>query len=374
MSIGQWLRELGLQAYEQAFRDNGVDLDVLPRLTADDLKEIGVSAVGHRRKILDAIGELTAARPEAAGQKAPYRAERRHLTVMFCDLVGSTALSAALDPEDMQELLRVYHARVGDLASKHGGFVAKYMGDGALIYFGYPQAHEDDAERAVRAGLALVEGVSELTAVGAPLNARVGIATGLVVVGDLTGAGEAQERGIAGETPNLAARLQELAEAGAVVIADTTRRLVGDLFESSSLGPSSIKGFAEAVHAWRVIGEGNTESRFEALHGTRVTPLVGRDEELDLVLSRWRQAKQGGGHVALISGEPGIGKSRLVLALRERLQEEPKASLTYACSPHHTNSALFPSLRSSSGRLGLPRMIPGRPASTSLNPCCRKQR
>jgi class 3 adenylate cyclase/predicted ATPase len=342
LSIGQWLRELGLQGYEQAFRDNGVDLDVLPRLTADDLKEIGVSAVGHRRKILDAIGELAAARPEAAGQKAPDRAERRHLTVMFCDLVGSTALSATLDPEDMQELLRVYHARVGDLASKHGGYVAKYMGDGALIYFGYPQAHEDDAERAVRAGLALVEGVSELTAVGARLNARVGIATGLVVVGDLTGAGEAQERGIAGETPNLAARLQELAEAGAVVIADTTRRLVGDLFESSSLGPSSIKGFAEAVHAWRVIGEGKTESRFEALHGTRVTPLVGRDEEIDLVLSRWRQAKEGGGHVALISGEPGIGKSRLVLALRERLQEEPKASLTYACSPHHTNSALFP--------------------------------
>lgn len=342
MDIGQWLRGLGLQSYEQAFRDNGVDLDVLPLLTTDDLKEIGVSAVGHRRKILDAVGELMTARPQAAGHKAPDRAERRQLTVMFCDLVGSTALSASLDPEDMQELLQLYHTRVGDLAGKHGGFVAKYMGDGALIYFGYPHAHEDDAERAVRAGLALVAGVSQLTAHGDHLKARVGIATGLVVVGELLGVGEAQERAIAGETPNLAARLQELAEAGAVVIASNTRRLVGDLFELSPLAPSALKGFAEPVQAWRVIGEGKAESRFEALHGTRVTPIVGREEELDLVLSRWYQIKAGRGHVVLISGEPGIGKSRLVLALRERLQEESKASLSYACSPHHTNSALFP--------------------------------
>ena len=342
MDIGLWLRALGLQSYEQAFRDNGVDLDVLPRLTAADLKEIGVSAVGHRRKILDAVGDLTAARLEAADQKPPDRAERRQLTVMFCDLVGSTALSARLDPEDMQELLQVYHARVGDLVSKYGGFVAKYMGDGALIYFGYPQAHEDDAERAVYAGLTLVAGISELKVDGDSLNARVGIATGLVVVGDLLGVGEAQERGIAGETPNLAARLQELAEAGVVIIADNTRRLVGDLFELSPLAPCSLKGFAEPVGAWRVTGEGKAESRFEALHGTRVTGLVGREEELDLVLSRWRQTRAGGGHVALISGEPGIGKSRLVLALRERLQGESKTSLSYACSPHHVNSALFP--------------------------------
>lgn len=342
MDIGLWLRALGLQSYEQAFRDNGVDLDVLPRLTAADLKEIGVSAVGHRRKILDAVGELTAAGLEAAGQKPSHRAERRQLTVMFCDLVGSTALSARLDPEDMQELLQVYHARVGDLVSKYGGFVAKYMGDGALIYFGYPQAHEDDAERAVHAGLTLIAGISELKVDGDSLNARVGIATGLVVVGDLLGVGEAQERGIAGETPNLAARLQELAEAGAVIIADNTRRLVGNLFELSPLAPCSLKGFAEPVGAWRVTGEGKAESRFEALHGTRVTGLVGREEELDLVLSRWRQTRAGGGHVALISGEPGIGKSRLVLALRERLQGESKTSLSYACSPHHVNSALFP--------------------------------
>jgi class 3 adenylate cyclase len=234
LDIGQWLRDLGLQSYEQAFRDNGVDLDVLPRLTADDLKEIGVAAVGHRRKILDAVAALARAAPMANGPKAPDRAERRHLTVMFCDLVGSTALSARLDPEDMQELLLAYHARVGDVAGRHGGFVAKYLGDGALIYFGYPQAHEDDAERAVRAGLALVESVSELTAAGERLGARVGIATGLVVVGDLVGAGEAQERGIAGETPNLAARLQGLADPGAVVIADRTRRPRG------GIGPCAV--------------------------------------------------------------------------------------------------------------------------------------
>jgi len=343
LDIGRWLRDLGLQYYERAFRDNGVDLDVLRRLTAEDLKEIGVSAVGHRRKILDAVAELAASpRPEAAGSNIPQRAERRHLTVMFCDLVGSTALSTRLDPEDLQDLLRAYLARVGDVAGRHGGFVARYFGDGALIYFGYPQAHEDDAERAVRAGLTLVKGVSELTAAGERMSARVGIATGMVVVGDLVGTGEAQERGIAGETPNLAARLQGLAETGAVVIADTTRRLLGDLFELSALAPTSIKGFAQPVQAWRVIGEGKAESRFEALHGTRVTPLVGREEELDLVLSRWRQVKEGGGCVALISGEAGIGKSRLVLALRERLQGESKASLSYACSPHHANSALFP--------------------------------
>ena len=342
MDIRQWLRGLGLQSYEQLFCDNGVDLDVLRRLTAEDLKEIGVSAVGHRRKILHAVGELAATGSEAVDLKIPHRAERRHLTVMFCDLVGSTALSARFDPEDLQELLRAYFARVDDVAGSHGGFVAKYLGDGALIYFGYPQAHEDDAERAVRAALALVDGISELTVAGERLSAHVGIATGLVVIGDLVGVGEAQERGIAGETPNLAARLQGLAESRAVVIAETTRRILGDLFELSPLAPCSLKGFAEPVLAWRVIGEGRAESRFEALHGTRVTPLVGREEELDLVLSRWRQIKEGGGHVALISGEPGIGKSRLVLALRERLQGESKALLSYACSPHHANSALFP--------------------------------
>jgi class 3 adenylate cyclase/tetratricopeptide (TPR) repeat protein len=344
VDIGQWLRGLGLQSYEQAFRDNGIDFEVLPRLTADDLKEIGVLAVGHRRKILDAIGEVAQrASADHSSTEMPHHAERRQLTVMFCDLVASTGLSARLDPEDLQEVLRAYRSQVKDVVRGYGGYVAKYMGDGALVYFGYPQAHEDDAERAVRAGLELVKRIGKLnTAVGEPLNARIGIATGLVVVGDLIGSGESQERGIAGETPNLAARLQERGEAGAVVLSDATRRLLGDLFELTKLTPSVLKGFPEPVQAWRALGEGHAESRFAALHGTRLTPLVGRGEELELVLSRWRQAKEGGGQVTLISGEPGIGKSRLVLALRERLQDEPKAIVSYACSPHHVHSALFP--------------------------------
>jgi len=344
VDIGQWLRGLGLQSYEQAFRDNGIDFDVLPRLTADDLKEIGVLAVGHRRKILDAICELAARVPaDDSGTEMPHHAERRQLTVMFCDLVGSTALSARLDPEDLQEILRAYRLQVEDVVGGYGGYVARYMGDGALVYFGYPRAHEDDAERAVKAGLELVKSIGRLnTAKGEPLNARVGIATGLVVVGDLIGSGEAQQRGIAGETPNLAARLQERAEAGTVVLSGATRRLLGDLFELMKLAPSTLKGFPEPVQAWRALGEGHAESRFEALHGRELTPLVGRGEELELVLSRWRQAKEGGGQVALISGEPGIGKSRLVLALRERLQDEPMTTVSYACSPHHIHSALFP--------------------------------
>jgi class 3 adenylate cyclase/tetratricopeptide (TPR) repeat protein len=344
VDIGHWLRGLGLQSYEQAFRDNGIDFDVLPRLTADDLKEIGVLAVGHRRKILDAIKELAArASADVSGPEMPHHAERRQLTVMFCDLVGSTALSARLDPEDLQEILGSYRSQVEDVACGYGGYIAKYMGDGALLYFGYPQAHEDDAERAVRTGLALVKSIGQLTTAGGEsLNVRVGIATGLVVVGDLIGSGESQERGIAGETPNLAARLQERAEAGAVILSDGTRRLLGDLFELTKLTPSTLKGFTEPVQAWRVLGEGHAESRFEALHGTRLTPLVGRGEELELVTSRWRQAKEGGGQVVLISGEPGIGKSRLVLALRERLHDESKATVSYACSPHHVHSALFP--------------------------------
>ena len=274
----------------------------------------------------------------------PDHAERRQLTVTFCDLVGSTALSGRLDPEDLQELLSAYHALVKDVVRACDGYIAKFMGDGVLVYFGYPQAHEDDAERAVRAGLSLVKIIGQLDgSVGEPLNVRVEIATGLVVVGDLIGSGEAQERGIAGETRNLAARLQGLAEPGAVVIADGTRRLVGDLFELSALAPSALKGFAEPVRAWRVLGEGHAESRFQALHGARLTPLVGRREETrPRALALATGEGEGGGQVALISGEPGIGKSRLVLSLSERLRDEPTAIVSYACSPHHVHSALFP--------------------------------
>ncbi|HEV2547215.1 MAG TPA: AAA family ATPase [Stellaceae bacterium] len=268
-------------------------------------------------------------------------AERRQLTVMFCDLVGSTALSARLDPEDMREIIGAYHRCCAEQITKAGGFVAKYMGDGVLAYFGYPQAHEDDAERAVRAGLALVDAVGQLQA-SERLRVRVGIATGLVVVGDLVGSGEAQERGVVGETPNLAARLQALAEPDVVVIAASTRRLTRGLFEYADLGAVAAKGFAEPVRAWRVLGESAAESRFEALHPAPLTPLVGREEEIDLLRRHWQRAKSGAGQVVLLSGEPGIGKSRLTWVLRERLSDEPHTLLNYFCSPYHQTSALHP--------------------------------
>ena len=259
---------------------------------------------------------------------------------MFCDLVGSTPLSARYDPEDLREIVGAYHRCVADTVARFAGFVAKYMGDGVLIYFGYPEAHEDDAERAVRAGLAVIDAVGRL-ATPERLNVRLGIASGLVVVGDLIGAGAAQERGVVGETPNLAARLQALAQPGTLVIAESTRRQIGGLFEIADLGPQPLAGFAEPQRAWRVVGESGVLSRFEALRSA-ATPLVGREEELDLLLRRWQQAKAGEGRVVLISGEPGIGKSRLGAALSQAIQSEPHTRLRYFCSPHHQDSALYP--------------------------------
>src|SRR5882762_3035203 len=255
MDISAWLRSLGLERYEQAFQENAIDEAILPKLTAEDLRDLGVTAVGHRRILLDAIAALRAetfrettersVEPDRSGGKTP-EAVRRQLTVMFCDLVGSTALSAKLDPEDLRDVIGAYHRCCTDLVERNGGFVAKYMGDGILAYFGYPQAHEHDAECAVRAGLELVEAVPKLaTMAGAPLQVRVGIATGLVVVGDLIGAGAAQEQAVVGETPNVAARLQAIAEPGTVAIAATTRRLIGSLFEYRDLGAIALKGFAE---------------------------------------------------------------------------------------------------------------------------------
>jgi class 3 adenylate cyclase len=259
---------------------------------------------------------------------------------MICDLVGSTPLSTRFDPEDLREVIGAYHRCVADTVARFSGFVAKYMGDGVLIYFGYPEAHEDDAERAVRAGLAVIDAVGRL-ATQEPLNVRIGIATGLVVVGDLIGAGAAQERGVVGETPNLAARLQALARPGTLVVADGTRRQIGTLFEIEDLGPQPLAGFAEAQQAWRVIDESRVLSRFEALRSA-ATPLVGREEELDLLLRRWRQAQAGEGRVVLVSGEPGIGKSRLTAELSQHITGEPYTRLRYFCSPHHQDSALYP--------------------------------
>jgi class 3 adenylate cyclase/tetratricopeptide (TPR) repeat protein len=264
---------------------------------------------------------------------------------MFCDLVGSTALSARLDPEDMREIIGAYHRCCAEQITKAGGFVAKYMGDGVLAYFGYPQAHEDDAERAVRGALALIEAVPNLRAGhDAALQVRVGLATGLVVVGDLIGEGAAQEQGVVGETPNVAARLQVLAEPGQVVISQSTGRLTGGMFEYRDLGRVALKGLTERVQAWQVLGASAVESRFEAQHGVALTPLVGREEEVELLLRRWQRAKAGDGSVVLISGEPGIGKSRLAQALMERLSGEPYTRLRYFCSPHHQDSSFYPSI------------------------------
>src|SRR5215469_7110705 len=344
VDIAGWLRELGLEQYERAFRENNIDADLLRSLTAEDLREIGIASVGHRRRFLDAIKALPpdASTPRVAGRDIPAGAERRQLTVMFCDLAGSTALSARLDPEDMRELLATYHVAVSEVVAGFDGYVAKYMGDGVLVYFGYPQAHEDDAERAVRAGLALVERIGQLQSGAGALASRIGIATGLVVVGDLVGTGEAQERGVVGETPNLAARLQAIAPANGVIIAGATRRLVGNLFEYRDLGTVEIKGLETPITVWQVLRPSAIDSRFEALRSPLLSPLVGRDAEMELLLRRWGLAKEGEGQIVLISGEPGIGKSRLTAAAQERLAEEPHIRLRYFCSPYHRGSALFP--------------------------------
>jgi class 3 adenylate cyclase len=354
MDIVVWLRSLGLGKYEAAFRENEIDETVLPDLTHETLKELGVTAVGHRLKLLGAIAALRAdagARAPAADAVAPStapsasaedRAERRQVTVMFSDLVGSTALSARMDPEDLREVISAYQRCVAETVQRFGGFVAKYMGDGVLVYFGYPQAHEDDAERAVRAGLELVAAVGALKT-HAPLQTRVGIATGLVVVGDLIGSGASQEQAIVGGTPNLAARLQGVAEPNTVVIDEGTRKLLGSFFELDDLGAKDLKGIPEPVLAWVAVRPSSVESRFEALRNS-ATPLVGRVEQIGLLMRRWAQAKAGDGSAVLISGEPGIGKSRIAETMQERLGAEPHTRMRFFCSPHHQDSALYPAI------------------------------
>jgi class 3 adenylate cyclase len=335
VDIASWLRGLGLQQYEAAFRDNAIDAAVLPELTAADLRDLGVSLVGHRRKLLAAVAALR--RGLAPGAVASAAGgERRQLTVMFCDLVGSTALSVRRDPEDLQDLIGAYHRAVAEIVKRFDGFVARYMGDGVLSYFGYPHAHEDDAERAAHCALAVVEAVSGLR-LAEELRARIGIATGTVVVG-----GGAPEHDVVGETPNLAARLQGLAEPNTVLIDWNTRRLLGGLFEYRDLGAVEARGFTGTVSAWRVLGPSAVASRFEALRASSPAPLIGRDEELEFLLRRWGRAKKAEGQVVLLSGEPGIGKSRMTAALAERLHEEPHYHLRYFCAPHHQGTAFYP--------------------------------
>ena len=345
MDVAAWLQGLGLERYRQAFSDHEVDALSLPHLTADDLKEIGVTAIGHRRRLLQAVAALSD-EPSSVASTTPTsvrhaEAERRQLTVMFCDLVGSTALSSRLDPEDMREVIRGYQDACAGEITRFEGHVAKYMGDGVLAYFGWPRAHEDEAERAVRAGLAITEAVARLEGGGTPLRCRVGIATGLVVVGDLIGEGASQEQAVVGDTPNLAARLQGLAQPGQVVIADATRRLVGEGFDLENLAPQALKGLAEPVAAFAVTGERAVESRFEA-HSGQVLPMVGRDQELALLLERWAQAKAGEGQGVLLVGEAGIGKSRISRALLDALADEPHTRIRYQCSSCHSDSALWP--------------------------------
>jgi class 3 adenylate cyclase/tetratricopeptide (TPR) repeat protein/ABC-type transport system involved in cytochrome c biogenesis ATPase subunit len=344
--IAEWLASIGLSEYAQRFADNGIDLSVIRDLTEQDLKDLGV-LLGHRRKILRAIAELDGVAPvpieTATEPVARDEAERRHLTVMICDLVGSTALSARLDPEDMNAVIDAYHAACARIMLTYDGFIGEFRGDGILAYFGYPRAHEDDAERTVRAGLDIIATVARLeTRAAEPLAVRIGIATGLVVVGDLSGEGALRKHALVGETPNLAARLQTLAEPGTVVVAASTRRLLGDLFHLRDLGRHEVKGIAAPVAAWVVEGVSASESRFEAVHTAGLSDLIGREDEIDFLLERQRLAWKGEGQIVLISGEPGIGKSRLVAALAERIAGEPHTRLRYQCSPYHTSSALRP--------------------------------
>ena len=333
MDVGEWLRSLGLSRYEEAFREAEIGPDVLPDLTDGDLAKLGVP-LGDRKRLLKAIASFGLAAEPRGPSPTPSStdaAERRQLTVMFCDLVDSTAMSARLDPEDMREVIAAYQKCVSETVRRFGGFVAKYMGDGVLTYFGYPQAHEHDAERAVRAGLAIVEAAPTLqTVAGAPLHVRVGLATGIVVVGDLLGSGEAQERGVVGDTPHLAARLQVIAQPDSVVIAEGTRKLVGDLFEIVDLGPQKLKGVAATTLAYAALRESSQANRFEALHPGGLAALVGREAECELLLRRWAKAKGGEGQVVLISGEAGIGKSRLTA---EFLESTRRANRTRGCKP-----------------------------------------
>jgi class 3 adenylate cyclase/predicted ATPase len=349
VDIAAWLHGLGLQQYESVFRGNDIDDAVLASLTAEDLKDLGITSVGHRRRLLEAIAAFREGGPRAADTAGSAEAQRRQLTVMFCDLVGSTPLSARLDLEDLRGIIGSYHRCVAETVERFGGFVARYMGDGVLGYFSYPEAHEDDAERATRCGLALVDRVAQLN-LAEELHARVGIATGLVVVG-----GEVVEHDVIGETPNLAARLQALAEPDTVVIAESTRRLIGDLFECRDLDAVEVKGIAGPVRAWQALRPSVVESRFEALRGASLSPLIGRDEEIEQLLRRWAHAKGGDGQVVLVSGEPGIGKSRLTAALTERLHTEPHTTLRHFCSPHHRDSPFHPFIAQLERAAGLER-------------------
>ena len=367
--IADWLKTLGMSEYAERFAENAIDFSVLPDLTDQDLEKLGV-LLGHRRKLLRAIADLKdikKSEPEVAvaatittALRRQDSAERRQVTVMFSDLVGSTALSARIDPEDLREVISAYQKCVAETVGHFGGFVAKYMGDGVLVYFGYPQAHEDDAKRAIRAGLALIDAMAAIR-LSFPIlpQVRVGIATGVVVVGELIGEGSSRERVAVGETLNLAARIQAIASPDSVVVPELTHRLGGSAFDYEELGLHELKGIPDAVRLWRVIGESTARGRFHSRVVGGLTPLVGRTEEIALLHRRWDHAKDGDGQLILLSAPAGFGKSRMTQEFREDLGDSSITCLQYFGSPFHVNSAFYPFIRQLEWATGIVRTDTG---------------
>ena len=352
--VREWLRRNNLEQYADAFEANDIGIDILPELNEHDLEQLGVS-LGNRRRLLKAIAANAtgAESPEPSSAQVAAEAERRQVTVLFCDMVGSTALSNAIDPELFGSVIRRYQDAAAGAIGRFGGFVAKFMGDGVLAYFGFPRAFEDAAERAVRAAIAMLAEVGGIELPdGSRARARIGIATGLVVAGEIVGSGAAQERTIAGDTPNLAARLQALAAPDTILISETTQSLLGGLFELESTGVHELKGFARPLPAWRVLGEAAVESRFAAIR-TGTLPLVGRAHEMGLMFERWRLARTGEGQIVTVIGEAGIGKSRSIEALQEAVADEPNTRIHLQCSPYHRDSSLYPVIQHIARAAGL---------------------
>jgi class 3 adenylate cyclase len=346
--VREWLNGLGLGEYAHAFERERIDLAAVCTLSDADLRELGLP-MGPRNKLKAAIPALNAADRRAAARAPksfqpaiPQDAERRQLTVMFCDLVGSTELATKLDPEQLRDLMQAYQRACGEAIARYEGHVAQYLGDGLMVYFGWPRAHEDDPARAIRAGLEVLDVLAKLRSI-TPIRARVGIDTGLVVVGE-TGQGDASiPKAAVGVTPNLAARVQARAAPNTVLVSERTRALAGGLFEFEDLGSQPLRGIAEAIRLFQVTGMRAVESRFDATRtDLQLSPFVGREDEVGMLLQRWRKAEQGAGQIMLVAGEPGVGKSRLTRVLGDLLASERHKTLRYQCSPYHIDSSLYP--------------------------------